>query len=304
MSGQGLLERILNDQSIVTGMLIVIAVCSLTFAYRHLRPASLRHLPSHSRGPAAVGGRWTGGDPWMSPPPGAAAGNPRPAGRPEPAAVHPAHAEDHPSWPGRSGSGAVHSDHPAQPVGRRPGPAVPAPGPAWDAGSVQLATWILDEANAQAAEIRNEARGKAAASLADARKEAARLSAGLGPGRGEARCRRAEAAEVQAAVMKLSSELSEAAAQVTTRLPGPAPPCGHRPSRRAATAGQHVVRQAEPAQRVPHEKPRRLGQFSGEPGDRPRYPSRPALRPRFVAGQRGHGRVIVAGPADSGRAAR
>ena len=116
MSGQGLLERILNDQSIVTGMLIVIAVCSLTFAYRHLRPlASGRHLPSHSRGPAAVGGRWTGGDPWMSPPPRAAAGNPRPAGRPEPAAVHPAHAEDHPSWPGRSGPGAVHSDHPVQP---------------------------------------------------------------------------------------------------------------------------------------------------------------------------------------------
>ena len=241
MSGQGLLERILNDQSIVTGMLIVIAVCSLTFAYRHLRPlASRRHLPSHSRGPAAVGGRRTGGDPWMSPPPGAAAGNPRPAGHPEPAAVHPAHAEDHPSWPGRSGPGAVHSDHPVQPQAGRPGAAVPAPGPVWDAGSVQLATWILDEANAQAAEICNEARGKAAASLADARKEAAKLLRQASD-RAAAKLAAAEleAAEVQAAVMKLSSELSEAAAQVTTRLPGPAV----RPSAQAeaATAGQRVA---------------------------------------------------------------
>jgi hypothetical protein len=76
----GLFERILNDQSIVTGMLLVIAVGSLTFAYRHLRPLAGRrqsahsktrrapatgriHSPAHSRGPGADGGRWTGGDP-------------------------------------------------------------------------------------------------------------------------------------------------------------------------------------------------------------------------------------------------
>jgi len=65
MSGHGLLERILNDQSIVTGMLIVIAVCSLTFAYRHLRalprpapPVSYRPV-SHGpeTGPASAAGR-------------------------------------------------------------------------------------------------------------------------------------------------------------------------------------------------------------------------------------------------------
>ena len=65
MSGQGLLERILNDQSIVTGMLIVIAVCSLTFAYRHLRPLAsggtfprirADRLPSAAAGPAATPG--------------------------------------------------------------------------------------------------------------------------------------------------------------------------------------------------------------------------------------------------------
>jgi hypothetical protein len=242
MSGQGLFERILNDQSIVTGMLIVIAVCSLTFAYRHLRPlASRRHLPSHSRGPAAVGGRWTGGDPWMSPPPGAAAGHP------EPAAVHPAHAEDRPSWPGGSGPGAVHPDHPVQPQAGRPGPAVPAPGAVWDAGSVQLATWILDEANAQAAEIRNEARGKAAASLADARRKAAEL---LRQASDQAAAKLAaadlEAAEVQAAVMKLSSELSEAAAQVTTRLPGPAAPAVRPSAQPEAPSAQPEAPSAQP----------------------------------------------------------
>ena len=37
MSGHGLLERMLGDQLIVNGMLIVIAVITLTFAFRNLR---------------------------------------------------------------------------------------------------------------------------------------------------------------------------------------------------------------------------------------------------------------------------
>jgi hypothetical protein len=200
MSGHGLLERILNDQSIVTGMLIVIAVCSLTFAYRHLRPlAGRRHFPAHSGGLAAA----AGGDPWMSPPPRVAAGNPRRAGHPRraahprPVAVHPGRANGYPSRPERQE-------------------------PAWDAGSVELATWILSEANAQAAEIRHEARDDAAASLADAKEEAAEL---LRQASDQAAAKLAaaelEAAEVQAAVMKLSAELGEAAAHVTVRLPSP-----------------------------------------------------------------------------------
>src|SRR6185369_5249355 len=156
-------------------------------------------------GPAADGGRWTGGDPWMTPPPRAAAGHKKPAGKPGPAragAAGPAHAaassaaasaavhaDDYPSWPGRPGPGALHPDHPSWP-GRPdprwaaaeaalraddypswpggqaapvPAPAsapVPAPAstpvpasasaPAWDAGSVELAGWILSEANAHA----------------------------------------------------------------------------------------------------------------------------------------------------------
>ena len=244
MSGHGLLERMLGDQLIVNGMLIVIAVSTLTFAYRHLRHVRGQRQSTHSRarrapdtgripspanppGPAADGGRWTGGDPWMTPPPRAAAG----------AAVH---AEDYPSWPGRPGPGALHPDHPSWPGRPDPrwaaaeaalraddypswpgGPAgpVPAPVPApvpppvWDAGSVELAGWILSEANAHAAEIRHEARDQAAASLADAKKEAADL---LRQASDQAAAKLAavesEAAQVQAALMKLSTELSEVAA--------------------------------------------------------------------------------------------
>jgi len=267
MSGHGLLGRMLGDQMIVNGMLVVIAVSTLTFAYRHLRHVRGQGQSAHSRarrapdtgripsptnppGPAADGGRWTGGDPWMSPPPRAAAGHTKPAGKPAPARPAPAaapsavggaavHADDYPSWPGRPGPGALHPDHPSWP-GRPdprwaaaeaalraddypswpgdqaapvPAPVPPASAPAWDAGSVELAGWILSEANAHAAEIRHEARDEAAASLADAKKEAADL---LRQASDRAAAKLAavesEAAQVQAALMKLSTELGEAAA--------------------------------------------------------------------------------------------
>src|SRR5690349_10443651 len=141
MNGHGLLGRMLGDQMIVNGVLVVIAVSTLTFAYRHLRHVRGQRQSAHSRarrapdtgripspanppGPAADGGRWTGGDPWMSPPPRAAAGHKKPAGKPapaRPAAAGPApvaapsaaasaavHADDYPSWPGRPGPGALH----------------------------------------------------------------------------------------------------------------------------------------------------------------------------------------------------
>jgi hypothetical protein len=263
MSGHGLLGRMLGDQMIVNGMLVVIAVSTLTFAYRHLRHVRGQRQSAHSRarrapdtgripspanppGPAADGGRWTGGDPWMSPPPRAAAGHQKPAG--SAAASAAVHADDYPSWPGRPGPGALHPDHPSWPgrpdprwadaeaalreddypswPGGQPAPVpapVPAPAPAavpppasapaWDAGSVELAGWILSEANAHAAEIRHEARDEAAASLADAKKEAADL---LRQASDRAAAKLAavesEAAQVQAALMKLSTELGEAAA--------------------------------------------------------------------------------------------
>jgi hypothetical protein len=214
MSGHGLLERLLNDQLIVNGTLIVVAVSTLTFAYRHLRHFGGQRQSAHSKTRQA---------------------------QPVPAASPAAHAEDYPSWPGRPGPGALHPDHPSWP-GRPdprwaaaeaalraddypswpggppapvPAPASPAPVPApvWDAGSVELAGWILSEANAHAAEIRHEARDQAAASLADAKKEAADL---LRQAADQAAAKLAavesEAAQVQAALIKLSTELGETAA--------------------------------------------------------------------------------------------
>jgi hypothetical protein len=244
MGGHGLLERMLGDQLIVNGMLIVIAVSTLTFAYRHLRHVRGQRQSAHSRarrapdtgrvpspanppGPAADGGRWTGGDPWMSPPPRAAAGRPKPAGAPRAGASAAMHAEDYPSWPGRPGPGALHPDHPSWPGRPDPRwaaaeaalreddyPSWPAgQEPLWDASSVELAGWIVSEANAHAAEIRHEARDQAAASLADAKKEAADL---LRQASDQAAAKLAavesEAAQVQAALIKLSTELGEAAA--------------------------------------------------------------------------------------------
>jgi hypothetical protein len=69
---QGLLERMLDEPAIVNGMLIVIAVTTLTFAYRNLR-----HYPRRSGTRPATGVR-----------------SPAPPRRPP--ALHP----DHPSWPG------------------------------------------------------------------------------------------------------------------------------------------------------------------------------------------------------------
>src|SRR5215470_1557095 len=239
MSGHGLLERMLGDQMIVNGMLIVIAVSTLTFAYRHLRHVRGRRQSVHSRarrapdtgripspanppGPAADGGR-SGGDPWMSPPPRAAAGHLKPAGAPKPAGARGTagapgaagravvHADDHPSWPGRpdprwaaAEAALREDDYPSWPAGQEP---------LWDASSVELAGWIVTEANAHAAEIRHEARDQAAASLADAKKEAADL---LRQASDQAAAKLAaaesEAAQVQTALMKLSAELGEAAA--------------------------------------------------------------------------------------------
>ena len=163
----GLLERILSDQSIVTGMLIIIAVGTLTFAYRHLRPLAGRRQSAHSRNGAA---RLAGGDPWMSPPPRVTAGHPRPAAPPD---------------------------------------------PVWDAGSVEVASWILSEAKALAAEIRHEARDEVAASLADAKKEAAELlRQASDQAAAKVAAAEAEAAEARAALVRLSSGLCEVAANL------------------------------------------------------------------------------------------
>jgi hypothetical protein len=95
----------------------------------------------------------------------------------------------------------------------------PENGQVWDAGSVQLATWIISEANQQAIEIRHEARDHAAASLAGAKQEAAELMRQAAE-RAAATLATAEreAAEARAEVMKLSAHLGGVASYVAENL--------------------------------------------------------------------------------------
>ena len=95
----------------------------------------------------------------------------------------------------------------------------------WDAGSVELATWIISEANQQAADIRHEARDQMSASLADARQEAADLVRRASEqATATLAAAEMEAAEMRAAVTQLSTELGGVATYVTENLLGLAPP--------------------------------------------------------------------------------
>ena len=101
--------------------------------------------------------------------------------------------------------------------------AQPAREQIWDAGASQLADWIIEDANQQAAEITREARNQASSALAGAQQEAAELVRRTG----EQAALTIEAAELQAAeiratMMKLTTELTGMAAYVAQSL-GPAP---------------------------------------------------------------------------------
>ena len=107
--------------------------------------------------------------------------------------------------------------------------AQPAREQIWDAGSSQLADWIIEDANQQAAEITRQARDQASNSLADAQQEAAEIVRRTG----EQAALTIEAAELQAAeiratMMKLTTDLTGMAAYVTQNLspagPTAAPP--------------------------------------------------------------------------------
>jgi hypothetical protein len=109
---------------------------------------------------------------------------------------------------------------PAEAVQARPG-AVPV----WDAGSVQLASWIISEANQHAAEIRHEARDLATTSLAGAKQEADQLVRQASEqAAATLAAAEVEAAEIRATVTKLSGELGGMAAYVTQSLMPFAPP--------------------------------------------------------------------------------
>jgi hypothetical protein len=114
----------------------------------------------------------------------------------------------------------------------------------WDAGSVELASWIISEANQQATEIRHEARDDAAASLAEAKQEAAKLmQQAADQAAATLAAAELQAAEIRAGVTKLSAELNGVAAYVAENLLTRTPPAitpaikpVGRPAGRPATA--------------------------------------------------------------------
>jgi hypothetical protein len=111
--------------------------------------------------------------------------------------------------------------------------AQPAREQIWDAGASQLASWIIDDANEQAAQIFHQARSQASSSLADAQKEAAEIvrrtweQAALTIEAAEL-----QAAEIRATMMKLTADLTGMAAYVTQNLSPAAPASAPSASRR------------------------------------------------------------------------
>jgi hypothetical protein len=100
-----------------------------------------------------------------------------------------------------------------------------APGQVWDAGSVELATWIINEANQQATEIRHEARDDAAVARADAKTEAAKLvQQAADQAAATLAAAELQAAKVRAEILKLSADLGGVASSFTESLLSPAPP--------------------------------------------------------------------------------
>jgi len=108
---------------------------------------------------------------------------------------------------------------------REAGRVQAAQGQVWDAASVELATWIISEANQQATEIRHEARDDAATARADAKQEAARVVQQAAD-RAAATLAAAElqAARIRAGILKLSADLGGVATNFTEDLLRPAKP--------------------------------------------------------------------------------
>jgi hypothetical protein len=133
----------------------------------------------------------------------------------------------------------------------------PAQGQVWDAASVELATWIISEANQQATEIRHEARDDAATARADAKLQAAKLvQQAADQAAATLAAAELQAARIRAEILKLSADLGGVATSFTEGLLGPAKPAT-KPAAPAAT---------EPAARL-----------ATEPATKPA--ARPAAKP-------------------------
>ena len=163
----------------------------------------------------------------------------------------------------------------------------------WDAGASQLADWIIEDANQQAAEITRQARSQASSSLADAQQEAAELVRRTG----EQAALTIEAAELQAAeiratMMKLTTELTGMAAYVTQNLsPAPATPAPRTSAAQPAAPSAFAPPAAKPATQ-PAAQP--ATGPAAEPGAAPS--ARPAATPRARTGA-GPAARTGAGPA-------
>ena len=137
---------------------------------------------------------------------------------------------------------------------REAGRVQPAQGQVWDAASVELATWIISEANQQATEIRHEARDDAATARADAKQEASRLvQQAADQAAATLAAAELQAAKIRAGILKLSADLGGVATNFTEDLLSPAKPAT-RPAadpppklRAQATAGVAAPPVAEPA---------------------------------------------------------
>jgi hypothetical protein len=98
-------------------------------------------------------------------------------------------------------------------------------GQVWDAASVELATWIISEANQQATEIRHEARDDAATARVDAKQEAARLvQQAADQAAATLAAAELQAAKIRAGILKLSADLGGVATSFTEDLLSPAKP--------------------------------------------------------------------------------
>src|SRR4029453_8681386 len=118
---------------------------------------------------------------------------------------------------------------------REAGRVQAAQGQVWDAASVELATWIISEANQQATEIRHEARDDAATARADAKQEAARLvQQAAAQAAATLAAAELQAAKIRAGILKLSADLGGVATNFTEDLLSPAK-SAPRPATKPAT---------------------------------------------------------------------
>ena len=127
----------------------------------------------------------------------------------------------------------------------------PAQGQVWDAASVELATWIISEANQQATEIRHEARDDAATARADAKLQAAKLvQQAADQAAATLAAAELQAARIRAEILKLSADLGGVATSFTGGLLGPAKPATKPAAPAASPATKPAARLApKPATR-------------------------------------------------------